>query len=127
MTEPASAPTGDAAAGGVEITFVTVALANNRTESWISDRTGHRSSQMINKYKRTARSFQELEIGDLMPFDRALPELAGSATAATAGPPFPAEGGPGVGQRITNQYARVKTHWTPPATLPSSRVLTLTQ
>jgi integrase len=28
-------------------TFVTISLANGRSESWISDRTGHRSSQMI--------------------------------------------------------------------------------
>jgi len=29
-------------------TFITVALANDRTEGWIQDRTGHKSSQMIN-------------------------------------------------------------------------------
>ena len=43
-------------------TFVTVSLANGRTEAWISDRTGHRSSQMIGKYKRTARTFAELSL-----------------------------------------------------------------
>lgn len=43
-------------------TFVTVALANGKTEAWISDRTGHRSSQMIAKYKRTARTFGELDL-----------------------------------------------------------------
>jgi integrase len=28
-------------------TFITVSLANGHSESWISDRIGHRSSQMI--------------------------------------------------------------------------------
>lgn len=53
-------------------TFVTIALANGRSESWISDRTGHKSSQMIAKYKRTARTLQELSQGDLAPLDEAL-------------------------------------------------------
>jgi integrase len=57
-------------------TFVTLGLANGRTEAWISDRTGHTSSQMINRYKRAARSASELELGELGPLDRALPELA---------------------------------------------------
>src|SRR5450432_512707 len=48
-------------------TFVTVSLANGKSEAWVSDRTGHRSSQMINNYKRTARSFMELEAGQLAP------------------------------------------------------------
>jgi integrase len=56
-------------------TFVTVALANGRSESWISDRTGHRSSQMIAKYKRPSRTFEELHLGDLLPLDQAIPEL----------------------------------------------------
>jgi len=94
---------------GLRGTFVTVALANNRTESWISDRTGHRSSQMINNYKRTARGFQELELGDLVPLDQALPELRNGDSASAAGPPSPAEGGPRVGQRITNQ----QDYWRP--------------
>jgi hypothetical protein len=36
-------------------TFVTLHLATGKSESWIADRTGHKSSQMINRYKRTAR------------------------------------------------------------------------
>jgi hypothetical protein len=35
--------------------FVTLALACGRSESWVADRTGHRSSAMIARYKRTAR------------------------------------------------------------------------
>jgi len=46
-------------------TFVTISLANGKSESWIADRTGHRSSQMIARYKRTARTFAELHLGAL--------------------------------------------------------------
>lgn len=68
-------------------TFVTVALANGRPESWISDRTGHRSSAMISLYKRTARSFAELGLGDLVPLSAALPELRdGEGDSPEGGP-----------------------------------------
>lgn len=60
-------------------TFVTVHLANGKSESWIADRTGHKSSQMINRYKRTARLFSEVETGDLVPLDAAIPELKSPA------------------------------------------------
>lgn len=36
--------------------FVTYALANGMTETWVADRTGHKSSTMINAYRQTARS-----------------------------------------------------------------------
>jgi integrase len=52
--------------------FVTVALANGRSESWVSDRTGHRSSQMLARYKRAARTAEELGLGDWTPLDVAL-------------------------------------------------------
>ncbi len=65
-------------------TFVTLSLANGRSESWIADRTGHRSSAMINRYKRTARSFAELELGSPSPLIEAIPELAQLASQ-TAG------------------------------------------
>jgi len=65
-------------------TFVTVSLANDKTESWISDRTGHRSSQMIARYKRTARTFTELGLGDLTPLDAALPEIGAEPPKAGA-------------------------------------------
>jgi hypothetical protein len=42
---------------------------------------------MIAKYKRTARTFSELSLGDLDPLVDALPELRQPATAATVGPP----------------------------------------
>ena len=57
-------------------TFVTLALAAGRTEAWVTDRTGHRSSQMIYLYKRAARTAAELELGWLAPLDEAIPELA---------------------------------------------------
>ena len=57
-------------------TFVTISLANGKSESWISDRTGHRSSQMISRYKRTARTFAELELGAVAPLHEAIAELS---------------------------------------------------
>jgi integrase len=56
-------------------TFVTVSLANGRTETWVADRTGHRSSVMINRYRRAARTWAELALGPLAPLDEAIPEL----------------------------------------------------
>jgi integrase len=72
-------------------TFVTVALANGRSESWISDRTGHKSSQMINHYKRTARTLNELGQGDFSPLASAISELAKP-------PEVVGHAGPNVGQ-----------------------------
>jgi integrase len=57
-------------------TFVTLALANGKTETWVADRTGHKSSDMINKYRRAARTAAELGLGPLRPLDEVLPELA---------------------------------------------------
>lgn len=53
-------------------TFVTINLALGKSEAWIADRTGHRSSAMIARYKRTARSFAELGLGALAPLDAAV-------------------------------------------------------
>ena len=57
-------------------TFITIALANGRSEAWIADRTGHTTSAMINRYRRNARTFAELGAGDLAPMVAAIPELA---------------------------------------------------
>jgi integrase len=73
-------------------TFVTLGLANGKTETWISDRTGHGSSVMINRYRRSARTAAELGLGPLLPLDRAVPELAAPVPAPQGGP----EGGPGI-------------------------------
>ncbi len=56
-------------------TFVTVSLANGKTEQWVSDRTGHRSSAMLALYSRQARTWAELGLGELRPLDALLPEM----------------------------------------------------
>jgi integrase len=56
-------------------TFVTISLATGKTEAWVSSRTGHRSSAMINKYRRAAQKVEELGLGALVPLDQAIPEL----------------------------------------------------
>jgi integrase len=53
-------------------TFITVALANGKSEAWVQDRTGHRSSIMINRYRRAARTVGELGLGDFRRLDEAL-------------------------------------------------------
>ncbi len=65
--------------------FVTVALANGRSESWISDRTGHKSSTMIATYKRAARTAAELRLGNWQPLDRAIPSLVPAAQPRRGG------------------------------------------
>lgn len=57
-------------------TFITIGMANGKTEAWIQDRTGHKSSTMVNLYRRAARTAAELELGDLAPLDLAIPEIA---------------------------------------------------
>jgi integrase len=74
--------------------FVTLALAAGRTEAWVTDRTGHRSSQMVYLYKRSARTAEELGLGWLTPLDQAIPELAprdrqGANGVQTGGPRGP--------------------------------------
>jgi len=64
-------------------TFITIALANGRSEAWVQDRTGHKSSLMINRYRRAARTAAELDLGDLRPLYEAIPEFA--ALLDTAG------------------------------------------
>jgi len=65
-------------------TFVTLALAVGRSETWVSDRTGHKSSVMVNRYRRAARSAAELALGWLTPLNRALPECRGESTGESA-------------------------------------------
>jgi len=77
-------------------TFVTLSLANGKTETWVADRTGHKSSAMIYRYRRAARTAAELGLGPLLPMDEAIPELRAAATA----------GGPGAGK---TRRARSKT------------------
>jgi integrase len=56
-------------------TFVTVSLANGKTEQWVTDRTGHKSSQMIATYTRQARTWAETRLGVLGALDALLPEV----------------------------------------------------
>ena len=56
-------------------TFVTVALATGKTETWVSDRTGHGGHSMIERYRRKARTWN---LGGLAPLYAAIPELAGT-------------------------------------------------
>jgi integrase len=74
-------------------TFVTLALAAGRTETWVTDRTGHQSSQMVHRYKRAARTAGELELGWLRPLHEVVPEVV----RATNGPQS-SGGFEGVGQ-----------------------------
>ena len=69
-------------------TFVTISLANGRTETWVCDRTGHKSSTMVARYKRTARTAGELGLGGLHAMDAAIPELS------DAGAPGQSRGAP---------------------------------
>ena len=52
---------------------MTVALANGQTEAWGCD--GHTSSVMLNRYRRQARTHNELALGVLAPLKEAIPEL----------------------------------------------------
>lgn len=78
---------------GLRDSFITIALANGRTESWIADRTGHRSSIMINRYKQAARTADEAGLGDFAPLDAAIPELAAASNGQPGGAGDPSEGG----------------------------------
>ena len=61
--------------------FVTYALANGATETWVMDRTGHRSSAMVNRYRRVARTVEEAGLGNLDPLHVVIPELAAEVEA----------------------------------------------
>ena len=66
-------------------TMITIALAMGRSETWVADRTGHKSSTMINRYSRAARTAAELGLGDLTPLDVAIPELPASSSDSPSG------------------------------------------
>jgi len=63
-------------------TFCTLALATGRSETWVADRTGHRSSVMINRYRRAARTAAELGLGWLVDIAETTPELASARRRA---------------------------------------------
>ncbi len=59
---------------GLRHSFVTRSLATGRTEDWVRLRTGHRSNELW-RYREMARALEELELGDVLPLDEAIPEL----------------------------------------------------
>ncbi len=65
--------------------FVTYSMAAGRNESWVQDRTGHTTSAMLNRYRRTARTVAELGLGALRPLAEAIPEVA---SVESADPPL---------------------------------------
>lgn len=64
--------TGKLRAHDARAMFVTVSLAEGRTETWIRDRTAHKSTSMIDRYRRQARQFEELKLGSFVPLDQTL-------------------------------------------------------
>ncbi len=60
--------------------FVTVALVNGRSEDWVRRRSKHKSSA-IERYRRQLGTYKELDLGDWVPLDVAIPELAAASTA----------------------------------------------
>ncbi len=67
-------------------TFVTISLASGRTETWVSDRTGHDGHTMIERYRRKARTWN---LGELGPLYDLIPELADGARTARFTPRIP--------------------------------------
>jgi hypothetical protein len=61
--------------------MVTIGLASGRSEEWIRRRTGHTSSA-LERYRRVAGTLRELDLGDWVPLDAAIPELAAANAAA---------------------------------------------
>ncbi|MGH7440448.1 MAG: tyrosine-type recombinase/integrase, partial [Polyangiaceae bacterium] len=97
-------------------TFVTLALAAGRTEAWVTDRTGHRSSKMIYLYKRSARTAAELELGWLAPLDEAIPELVPSDRQGANGVQTGGQRGrPGARRGSRNAEKRARRHRSGPA------------
>lgn len=66
-------------------TFVTLALASGRSETWVTDRTGHKSHHMVSRYRRQARTVRELDLGWLAPMHVAIPEMIRDVIRAADG------------------------------------------
>lgn len=81
-------------------TFVTLALASGRSEDWVRQRTGHRSSTMVARYRRDAATAREANLGWLKPLHEAIPELA---VLGSSNPNERPEGG-SQGQATTNSW-----------------------
>lgn len=57
--------TGKLRAHDMRATFVTVSLAEGKNETWIRDHTAHKTTAMVDRYRRQARQFEELKVGPL--------------------------------------------------------------
>jgi len=66
---------------GLRGLMITESLARGKSEAWIMDRTGHKSSQMILHYQRRARTFIEAKMAPLGDLD----VLLGIAKAPLSG------------------------------------------
>jgi integrase len=87
-------------------TFVTIALATGKTETWISDRTGHRSHAMIETYRRRSRTWN---LGELGPMCELIPELQKGADWAANGQQTHRTGGE-IGRRSGFRFRRRKAY-----------------
>jgi hypothetical protein len=58
--------------------FATRSLANGKTDDWVRQRTGHTTNELLT-YRESAKSLQELHLGELAPLVNAIPELASVA------------------------------------------------
>jgi integrase len=56
-------------------TFVTWAKRQGRSDGWISDRTGHTTKEMLDRYDRAARTLEELRYVPFPDISEAIPEL----------------------------------------------------
>ncbi len=85
-------------------TFVTIALATGKTETWISDRTGHRSHEMTETYRRRSRTWN---LGQLGPLFELIPELGNGIDWAAYGQQTHRTGGE-TGRRSGFRFRRRK-------------------
>lgn len=85
-------------------TFVTIALATGKTETWISHRTGHDGHSVIERYRRKARTWN---LGVLGPLYAVIPELAEAEPAVRITPRIHRTGGE-TGRRSGFRFRRRK-------------------
>lgn len=57
-------------------TFVTWAFRAGKSESWISDRTGHLTTEILERYKRSAQTLSDLTYLPFPDLSNAIPELS---------------------------------------------------
>jgi integrase len=72
---------------GFRRSFVTIHLAAGYSETWCTDRTGHETRSQLDRYRQTARTIKELNLGELTPLDQAIPELYDEPSSNSPGIP----------------------------------------